>query len=227
MDTAEPPLLLVAAERREFGQALMKGAKRLNWPIDFAARAGDRLLAANGAGPVRSAEAVDVALKHGPVRAVVSMGYCGALDRALQVGDIVVAVEINGIPGNIPESWRKYTAGPVVSIDRIANSAAEKAALRAGGAIAVEMEAAGVAERASRAGLPFYCVRVVTDRADETLSIDFNAVRDRSGRIRATGVLISAMRHPWDRVPELLMLARRSRLAARELGEFLADCRIE
>src|SRR5688572_7847793 len=91
MDTAELPLLLVAAGRREFGPALTKGGKRLNWPLDFAARAGDWLLAANGAGPMRSAEAVDVALRHGPVRAVVSMGYCGALDEALRVGDIVVA----------------------------------------------------------------------------------------------------------------------------------------
>ena len=54
-----------------------------------------------------------------------------------------------------------------VRIDHVAQTADEKRRLRAGGASAVEMEAGGVAERARARDVPFYCVRVVTDLADE------------------------------------------------------------
>lgn len=226
MGTAEP-VLAVAAERREFGAWLKNDIELLNWPVDFAARYGRWLLVANGAGPDRAAEAVDAALAMEPVTAVVSTGYCGALDDSLFVADIVVATEVNGARAQVLASARRYAAGPIVSVDRVVQTAEEKGRLRTKGAIAVEMEAAGVAERALKLGLPFYCVRVVTDCADETLSIDFNAARDRSGRIRTAGVIRGALRRPWVGVPELLTLARRSRIASRALGDFLADCRIQ
>jgi nucleoside phosphorylase len=226
MDTAEP-VLAVAAQRREFGALLKNGIELLNWPVDFAARYGRWLLVANGAGPDRAAEAVDRAVAMGPVAAVVSTGYCGALDDRLLVADIVVATEVNGARAEAPASARKFAAGPIVSVDRVVQTVEEKGRLRTSGAIAVEMEAAGVSDRAMKLGLPFYCVRVVTDRADETLSIDFNAARDRSGRIRTSGVIQEALRHPWVGISELLRLARRSRIAARALGDFLADCRIQ
>lgn len=221
------PVLFVAADRREFDGFFRKDQVRLPWPLDFAAKVPcGWLLAANGAGPERSAEAVEVALKHGPVSAIVSTGYCGALDRSLAAADLVVATDVNGIPARQPVTKRKHAAGAVVSIDRVVQTAAEKARLRELGPIAVEMEAAGVAGAASRRGLPFYCVRVVTDRADETLAIDFNQARDARGRIRASRVVLEAMRRPWRGIPELLLLARRSRQASVALGEFLADCRI-
>jgi nucleoside phosphorylase len=133
---------------------------------------------------------------------------------------------VNGTRASTPLSTRNYFAGPIVSMDRVVQTVEEKDKLRRSGAIAVEMEAAGVAERASRLGLPFFCIRVVTDRSDETLTIDFNAARDRSGRIRTAGVIRGAMTRPWVGLPELLRLARRSRVASRALGVFLADCRI-
>jgi nucleoside phosphorylase len=226
MDIAEP-VLVVAADRREFEPWLRNGVEFLRWPVDFAARSGRWLLVANGAGPIRAAEAVDTATMIGPVSAVVSAGFCGALDHRLVVADIVVATEVNSTPARMPFSGRKCAAGAIVSIDRVVQTVEEKGRLRESGAIAVEMEAAGVVARAGKLGLPFFCVRAVTDRADETLSIDFNAARDESGRIRTAGVIMGAMKKPWAGIPELLTLARRSRLASRALGEFLADCRIQ
>lgn len=226
MGTADP-VLVVAADRQEFRAWLKNDVELLRWPVDFAARSGQWLLVANGAGPAQAAEAVDAALAKGSVSAVVSAGYCGALDRSLSVADVVVATEVNGRRIRAPMSAQKYTAGPIVSVDRVVQTVEEKARLRKNGAIAVEMEAAGVAERAAKLDLPFFCVRVVTDRADETLSIDFNAARDRSGRIRTSGVIRGAMKRPWVGIPELLILARRSRLASQALGDFLANCRIQ
>ena len=53
--------------------------------------------------------------------------------------------------------------------------------LHAGGGIAVEMEAAGVAARAEELGFDFYCVRVVTDLAGEDMANDFNMALREDG----------------------------------------------
>src|SRR5581483_2441652 len=76
-----------------------------------------------------------------------------------------------------------YAAGPLLSQNCIANDAAQKKALSTAGAIAVDMEASGVAARAQRAGLPFACIKVVSDRADESFPFDLNRMRTPEGRI--------------------------------------------
>ncbi len=59
--------------------------------------------------------------------------------------------------------------GVVLSQDRIAGNLEEKQELFAKtGARAVEMEAAGVAARSKRAGLPFHCIKVISDGATES-----------------------------------------------------------
>ena len=174
-------LLLVASDPAEF-RGLFLHCRQMRKPGVQAhwSRAGllgphEVLLVANGAGPKRAAAAVDSALASFHPDAIVSMGFCGALDPSL--------------------------------------------------AIAVEMEAAGVAQRAQTLGLPFFCVKAVTDLAGETMANDFNAVLRSDGRFDTIGILASSLRHPWVRLPELFRLRSRSLLAARSLGEFIADCR--
>ncbi len=87
------------------------------------------------------------------------------------------------------------------------------------------MEAAAVAERALARGIPFYCVKAVSDLADETLANDLNAAMRPDGHFDTIKVLGSTLRHPLVRVPELLRLRRRSARAAICLGDFFADCR--
>ena len=87
------------------------------------------------------------------------------------------------------------------------------------------MEAAGVARAASRAGLPFFCVRSVTDRADESFVIDFDALLRGDGHFDTMLLLRVIVRKPAAALPEVLRLWRRCRVAARNLGEFIADCR--
>lgn len=190
--------------------------------------AHDALLAANGAGAARAAAAVDAACGAFQPEAIVSTGFCGALDPDLTLSAIVVADCVRG-------EHRDYRASPVgaaapafsgaiQSIGRVARTAEEKRALRAGGACAVEMEAAGVAERAAARGLPFYCIRVVTDLAGETMRNDFNRALRADGRFDTISILASALRHPAARVPELVRLRKRCISASRILGSFLANC---
>ncbi len=112
------------------------------------------------------------------LKGLASTGFCGALDPALQPCDIFVATQLL-IPPNsstvpVPSrdrkeavatsvhecspitTTRKYKSGKLLSIDRVASTAAEKAELRQTGADAVEMEAAAVATKAQEWNLPFY-----------------------------------------------------------------------
>jgi nucleoside phosphorylase len=111
-----------------------------------------------------------------------------------------------------------------VTVDHVVRTAGEKAKLRATGAIAVEMEAAGVAECVQERGLVFYCVRAVTDLAGESLANDFGVALRSDGHFDTMRILTGALRHPSTRVPELLRLRSRCKRAARVLGDFFAVC---
>ena len=230
-------MLFVAAEAREFGGLVpfCRSVRKLDWPLAWARTAelnGRKVfLAANGAGPKLAARAVDVARSNehgGGMEAVVSTGFCGGLDPEMKVGDVFVATNIlsdgASSPVTLPQSRRKYFSGTLVSMDRVAQTEEEKRDLRSAGASAVEMEAAGVLPRVREWGKPFYCIRSVTDLAKETFHIDFNTVRLPDGRFSTPRILAAAIRRPIRAVPELIELRNRCAMAARSLGEFIADC---
>ena len=231
-------LLLIASAPMEFrlcgagwhaARRLEMGAGGVDW-ARFAQLGGhELLLVANGAGARRAASAVDAAADIFQPDAVISTVFCGALDPELGVADVVVAT-------SVAAADRRYDALPVAtaaahhsgvvrSIDRVAQTAEEKRRLRAGGAIAVEMEAAGVAARAEARGWPFYCVRAVTDLAGETMANDFNAALRADGHFDTMVILRDTLRRPLARLPELCRLRQRSVRAAEVLGVFFANCR--
>src|SRR5262249_20900966 len=116
--------------------------------------------------------------------------------------------------------------GLICSIDHVAQTAGEKRRLRESGACAVEMEAGAVAEKAEERGLPFYCIRSVTDLANETMSNDFNRALRTDAHLDNIIILRRALVCPTSRVPELLRLRSRCVRAAEALGEFFAGCRL-
>ena len=228
-------LLLIASDPMEC-RGILARAERVQptpLPVDWARTiqlgGHDLLLVANGVGARRAASAVDAAAETFQPDAVVSTGFCGALDPQLAVADVVVATSIAAADRSFDAlpvaSAAAHHSGVVRSIDRVAQTTEEKRHLRAGGAIAVEMEAAGVAARAETRGLPFYCVRAVTDLAGETMANDFNAALRADGHFDTMVILRATLRRPLARLPELCRLRQRSVRAARVLGDFLADCR--
>src|SRR6185503_6799842 len=108
-----------------------------------------------------------------------------------------------------PREAPPHRKGDIVSIDHVAQTAVEKTILRAGGGIAVEMEAAGVAVRAQAHRIPFYCVRVVTDLAGEDMANDFNEALREDGHFATMNILKGTLRNPWVRLPELFRLRNR------------------
>ena len=236
-------VLFVASEAAELKPLAghLENLRKLNWPIDYAYEGitGGRrfLLAANGAGSKLAMQATEIAIRaisnadlsSSQLEAVVSTGFCGALDPALKIGDIVSAQEVFDFA-----TGERYPCvelsdavrGIVLSQDRIANDAAEKQLLFAKtGACAVEMEAAGVAARSKRAGLPFYCIKVISDVATESFALDLNRMRTTDGRVARGKIIVHALMRP-NLLPGLFRLKRRTDEVARVLGEFLVSCRI-
>jgi adenosylhomocysteine nucleosidase len=216
--------LIVAAEDRELsgirkrcGGNVKDGRSRneIEWR-------GERwLLVANGPGPELVSEVLQ---ERKNVDGIVSTGFCGALDPALRVGDIVVA-DASGLADASVTSPLAFVRGPVLTLDRVAVTAGEKRALRTRtGALAVEMEACTVEAKAREWGVPFRCVKVVSDTAHQDLPLDFNLYRDAAGRFSRGRIARAAVARPFSRVPALLRLDRDCRAAAEKLGEFFANC---
>lgn len=240
-------ILFVASEAFELkplGQRLT-GCRPLKWPLDYAEEGvweGRRfLLAANGAGPKLASHCVEVALRatamaelsSSKLEAVVSTGLCGALETAVHERDILIASKILAIDDGKEFECRAvdcgtsyYTQGCIVSTNRVASNSTEKKKLAGTGAIGVEMEAAGVAQRTATAGLPFCCIKVVTDILDEELVMDFNKMRTTDGRFSRGKIVSYALTHPGI-MPRIFQLKRRSETAADALGAFLAGCRFQ
>lgn len=227
--------MLVGAEPREFDGLLpfCSGVSKLAWPVDWSRRgecAGRQFwMVANGAGAAHAGRAAETAAQVCEPEAIVSMGFCGALDPALKIGDVFVATAVDAggrrFESRRPEADMVHARGVLASIDHVAQTAAEKALLRASGASAVEMEAGGVARFAATHGVPLFCVRSVTDTAGQSFINDFNKALLSDGHFGTIKLLTSAFEKPGKAFPELFRLRRFCRIATRTLGEFIAGCR--
>src|SRR5262249_29486988 len=125
-----PTHLLVAAEPREFSGILRRASQstQLTWEATFARECkvhNNRwLLAANGPGPRLVDALLSISSIPREVDAIISIGFCGALDPVLRIGAIVIT-------GEIPKGVRApYVQGDLVSVDRVAVTAGEKRSLR-------------------------------------------------------------------------------------------------
>jgi purine-nucleoside phosphorylase len=216
--------LLVAAEAREFSGILKRfgSGEVVRWTGARFARQvsykGDRwLLVANGPGPRCIRELLRETMV---VSGIINTGFCGALDPSLRIGDVVVW-------GVAPAaSQLPFLRGEISSSDRVVATASEKRQLRqTTGAIAAEMEAAAVKQIAEHWQVPFYCVRAVSDTADEDLPLDFNLYRDAAGRFSLPKIALAAFARPFTRIPALRRLEANCNVASESLGAFFADCR--
>jgi len=86
------------------------------------------------------------------------------------------------------------------------------------------MEAAGAAMASENLNVPFYCIRAVSDLADEDFANDFNRCIQPDGRFDIARLLLGACLSPVRRFGELIRLSKRTKLASHNLGAFLANC---
>lgn len=174
--------------------------------------------AVSGVGRERAARAAEELIARYPISALISAGFAGALSPALKVGDLVVDTSV--------AEWQMAAArhgarqGPVLALEHVVRTAAERARFAATGALAVDTESAAVAGVAARHGLPFANVRAITDTAARDLLLDWDNCPAPDGQFRLLPLLRHAVHVPGG-MAEIARLWYASLLASRNLGQFL------
>ena len=187
------------------------------------------LVAVSGMGRAAAVRAA-VALVDAGATALVSWGLAGGLDPALQAGAICLprmVVSSDGATFATDLHWREILAAAIsgrlvvvsgkllTSAVAIEEVAAKAAAFAATGAVAVDMESAGVAQIAVINKLPFVAVRSLVDTAGDTVPRAVMAAGS-DGRVRLARLILGIASSPREIAP-LMRLAKRYRAAARAL----------
>lgn len=164
---------------------------------------------------------------------IVFAGFAGALTGSLKVGDIVLAHEVIDEHGG---SWRttwpeqlpdeRWTPalhrGRLVTVDQLTATPDGKRALaQQHHAITVDMESAIFAARCTQAGIPFACVRAISDDVTTALSPSLVSLL-QGGSASPWRVMTAVARQP-SLIPELWRLARDTRHASQQLALALGE----
>jgi adenosylhomocysteine nucleosidase len=188
------------------------------------------LVAVSGMGRTAAVGAAGALIDAGAT-ALVSWGLAGGLDPQLQAGTICLAsmvVSRDGARFATDVHWREILAAAIshhlrvvsgtllTSAVAIEDVAAKAAAFAETGAVAVDMESAGVAQIAASKRLPFVAVRAIVDTAGDTLPRAVMAA-GTEGRVRLARLLFGIVRSPQEIAP-VMRLALRYRAATRALG---------
>jgi adenosylhomocysteine nucleosidase len=184
-----------------------------------------------GMGQENAARAVETALATSAQYTIcICSGFCGGLKATVEVGDILAARTVrDGRTNKIFEcssglAWNAVCDGAknapaFISSEEIAATVAEKARL-APFADAVDMESYAVLITAKKHKVPGVAIRVVSDRFDHDMPIDFSTTVDAAGNVRIGGVLKRVAMYPTQ-IPALIRLGRESKTAAQGLATFL------
>lgn len=166
-------------------------------------------------------------------KAVLMAGYAGALQDGFKVGDIILATEIVGQSGHSwPATWPErplegewrppIQRGRILTEEKLISQPAEKRDLgKRHDAVAVDMESAVLAKLCAARGVPFGCVRVISDSVDTVLSPQLVSLMS-TGRISIWRTILAVLRRPA-LAGELRRLAKHTRYASEQLGKGLGE----
>ena len=179
---------------------------------------GDVSITCAGIGPQAAANATEATIQQMHPELIVSVGFSGAVDPALDIGNIVV-------PGTVidVDSGQRFSTmhgeGVLVSARGIASSEQKRSLREKYHALAVDMEAAAVAERATAHRVQFIAMKSISDTSATTLP-DFSRFVRENGGFATIPFLLHTMFHPtlW---PELRKLAVNTDIAAKSLTSAL------
>jgi adenosylhomocysteine nucleosidase len=170
----------------------------------------------------RAARAFAEVEKLGEIDKVISVGWAGALRAELLPGQVYdVSVVIDARTGE-----RFVTALPVsdcwlVTRPKVADEAEKMRLAATYQAALVEMEAAGVARLARMRGIPFYCIKGISDGYSDNLP-DFNRFISANGQFRLARFVFFVLLRPWY-WPALIRMGENSRRAARGIAASVRD----
>jgi adenosylhomocysteine nucleosidase len=154
---------------------------------------------------------------------VLLAGFSGALQSGLTIGDLVLATDVidahgNSWPASCPfQGGSLFTRSRILTTNSLVSEPSKKQTLgRVFAAVAVDMESATAAQICQEQGMPFGCLRSISDTSDTELSPALVQLL-RAGRPSPAAVLATVVRRPA-LLGELRSLARDTRIAARRLS---------
>jgi adenosylhomocysteine nucleosidase len=173
------------------------------------------ILGSTGDGAANARRGARALLDRFPAGSVMVIGVAGALSPHLEPGRVLVAREVLEEGGPVPPPdplWLHRAlretgaaAASFVCTPGMLCTARAKAdacsRLPRGAVAAVDLETAAFARVAAERGLPYVALRAVSDAAEESLPLDFNALRDATGAVDSLRVVLAALRRPSRLLP--------------------------
>jgi len=223
MPSNRPGIAIIAAMEREVARLIGSWNVRM---IEHDGRRyrlfenGSAALVCAGIGAEAARRATEAVIREvNPLR-IVSVGFAGALDDSLHVGDVLhprtVINAADGVRTDVSTG-----KGILVSAATVAGKEQKARLGKAYGAIAVDMEAAAVAQGAEARGIEFAALKVISDDVDFNLpALDRFIAAD--GKFRSGAFAGHVALRPW-LWGTTIALARHSAKASRTLGDALVS----
>jgi adenosylhomocysteine nucleosidase len=164
--------------------------------------------------------------------AILSAGFCGAVEPGLRLGSVVVASQVVrdtasflADPLLLETATRAlaridlpFHVGTILTVDRVITPGDDMHARTDLHISAVDMESGYLAEAARRQGIPFLGIRAVSDTPTEPWATEGRVFLKPDGRLKPVTLAASILKHPsW--VPRMLQLVFTLRLATRQLAQ--------
>jgi adenosylhomocysteine nucleosidase len=191
-------IAIIAAMEREV-RPLIRDWKRR--PMEHGGRRyrlfenGEAALVCGGIGAVAARRATEALIREVNPTRVISVGFAGALDASLQVGQVLEPrTVINAADGVRTEVGSGE--GILVSSATVAGKEQKSRLGKAYGASAVDMEAAAVAQGARARGIEFGALKAISDAADCSLPAMERFVAD-DGSFHSVRFACHVALRPW------------------------------
>ena len=196
------------------------------------------VLIRSGVGGQRAEDSVRQVIDRFQPRVLISMGYAGAVQPGLNVGDLVIADAIlqekeSGKYFPDPD-WLsrarntpcpdgiKMVVGGLLTVDSVIHDPAGKQELGKSYSVqAVEMETAAFARVAEKKGLPLLAVRAISDRLDQEL-LDSSSFLGSDGEISTLKAGWYVLTHPGS-IKNAIALRTQTQIATQTMTRFLSD----
>lgn len=176
------------------------------------------VLVCGGIGADAARRAAEAVIALCAPESLISIGFAGALESQVNVGDLVVPrIVIDAADGSRIET--NIGKATLVSFGAIADAEQKAKLAKAYGAQAVDMEAAGVARSASIHGIRFIAVKAISDDLHAVLPPMQRFVRP-DGRFGIIGFVLFCLLRPWW-WPSVFRLAKNSSRGTQSLCRWL------
>jgi adenosylhomocysteine nucleosidase len=175
---------------------------------------GDAVLICGGIGSEAARRATEAVIQEARPMRVVSVGFAGALDSTLKVAEVFEPrIVVNAADGARTDVGSGR--GTLVSYAAVAGREQKQRLGTAYGAVAVDMEAAAVAQGAQVRGVEFAALKVISDAADFSMPATERFIAS-DGQFRSVKFGLHVAVRPW-LWRQTIALARNSARASRAL----------